>query len=70
MTSYFKEGSKINFNGIRGTVIKVTETYRKNVIVVKISEFPKHYKHNGKRPETIGLFELPNGSLEFMNIID
>ena len=42
MASYYKEGSKITYNGIRGSVIKITETYRKNVLVVKVTELPKN----------------------------
>lgn len=68
MPSFYKEGSKIQFEGYKGTVIKVTETYRKNVIVMKISEHPKHRRD--KRYVTMGLFEYPNGMLEFMNFID
>lgn len=68
MPSFYKEGSKIQFEGYKGTVIKVTETYRKNVIVMKISEHPKHRRD--KSHVTMGLFEYPNGMLEFMNFID
>lgn len=67
--SFFKEGSKIQFDGFRGTVIKITETYRKNVLVVKVSQFPKHMK-NTSHISAIGLFEYPDGKLEFMNYID
>ncbi len=66
MVSFFFEGSKISFNGIKGTVIAITETYRKNVLVVKVTEIPKGYG----RVTTIGLFEYPDGRLEFMNVID
>lgn len=66
MASFFSEGSKISFNGIKGTVIGITETYRKNVLVIKVSEVPRGYGRVG----TIGLFEYPDGRLEFMNVID
>jgi len=70
MASFFKEGSKLNFNGFKGSVIKITETYRKNVIVLKVSERPKSGPYANRSIATIGLFEYPDGRLEFMNIID
>ena len=66
MASFFSEGSRISFNGIRGEVIRITETYRKNVLVVKVSEAPRSFGNCA----TIGLFEYPDGRLEFMNVID
>lgn len=69
----FAEGSKISFNGIRGTVMKITETYRKNVLVVKVhstSNVPYHLYRKIKGVETLGLFELPGGRLEFMCVIE
>jgi hypothetical protein len=68
MASYYKEGSKIQFEGYKGEVIKITETYRKNVLVVKITTFPK-YRKNGDT-NTLGLFEYPDGKLEFMAFLD
>lgn len=70
MASYFTEGSKLSFNGFKGTIIKITETYRKNVIVLKVSEFPKKNPFPGQRVEAIGIFEYPDGTLEFMSIVD
>jgi hypothetical protein len=70
MASYFKEGSRLSFNGYKGTVIKITETYRKNVLVLKVSEYPKKNPFPGRKVETIGLFEYPDGKLEFMAVID
>ena len=70
MASYFKEGSKLNFNGFKGTIIKITETYRKNVLVLKVTEQPKHKSLPNRKIETIGIFEYPDGTLEFMAIID
>lgn len=69
MASFFKEGSKLSFNGYKGTIIKITETYRKNVLVVKLSEQPKN-KRFYEKVETIGIFEYPDGTLEFMSVID
>lgn len=69
MASFFREGGRISFNGFKGTIIKITETYRKNVIVIKVSEFPKNYRHS-KNVTSIGIFEYPDGTLEFMSIID
>ena len=67
MPSFFKEGSKISFEGIKGNIIKITETYRKNVLVVKVTEAPKYL---GYGVTTVGLFEYPDGKLEFMSVID
>lgn len=66
MASFFSIGSKVSFNGIRGEILAITETYRKNVLVVKVSHAPKHMCGAA----TIGLFEYPDGTLEFMNVID
>lgn len=68
MASFYKEGSKIQFEGYKGEVIKITETYRKNVLVIKITEFPR--ARNSKQTSTLGLFEYPDGRLEFMSFID
>jgi hypothetical protein len=66
MASFFYIGSKISFNGIRGEVLAITETYRKNVLVVKVSDAPKYLGCCA----TVGLFEYPDGTLEFMTVID
>jgi hypothetical protein len=70
MASFFKEGDKLSFEGFKGNIIKITETYRKNVIVLKVTELSRHKSFIGKKIETIGLFEYPDGTLEFMSIID
>lgn len=70
MASFFKEGGRLTFNGFKGTIVKITETYRKNVIVLKVSEMPKDNRYKGLKIETIGIFEYPDGNLEFMAIID
>jgi hypothetical protein len=70
MASFFKEGGRLSFQGFKGTIIKITETYRKNVIVLKISEFPKQNPFPGQKVDTIGIFEYPDGTLTFMSIID
>ena len=67
MASYFTEGSKLSFEGYKGTIIKITETYRKNVIVLRVTDRPKK---SNRKIETIGIFEYPDGRLEFMAIID
>ena len=69
MASFFREGGRISFKGFKGTITQITETYRKNVLVVKISEFPKHYR-DSKSIAFIGLFEYPDGTIEFMAVID
>jgi hypothetical protein len=68
MASFYKEGSKVQFEGYRGEVIMITETYRKNVLVIKITEFPRTKHVN--QTSTLGLFEYPDGRLEFMSFID
>lgn len=68
--SFYVEGSKLVYNGFKGTVIKITETYRKNVLVVKVSELPRSKYYLNKNIDTIGLFEYPDGTLEFMSIIE
>jgi len=70
MASFFREGSRMSFNGFKGTIIKITETYRKNVIVIKVDEFPARNPFPGRTIESIGIFEYPDGTLEFMSIID
>lgn len=70
MASFFKEGNKLNFNGFKGTIIKITETYRKNVIVLKVTQFPRNNPFPNRKVEAIGIFEYPDGTLEFMSIID
>ena len=70
MASFFKEGNKLTFNGFKGTIIKITETYRKNVLVIKVSEFPKKNPYTNGNVETIGIFEYPDGTLEFMSVIE
>lgn len=70
MASYFKEGSRLSFDGFKGTIVKITETYRKNVIVLQVSEQPKRRSLPNRKIETIGIFEYPDGRLEFMSIID
>lgn len=68
--SFFKEGSKVHFKGMKGTVIKITETYRKNVLVVKVNEISKKNSLPFRYAKTVGLFEYPDGTIEFMNVID
>ena len=70
MASFFKEGSRFSFNGIKGNIIKITETYRKNVLVVKITELPKEVPFDRYGVTTVGFFEYPDGKIEFMSVID
>jgi ribosomal protein L19 len=70
MASFFKEGNKLTFNGFKGTIIKITETYRKNVLVLKVTESPKKNPYTHGKVDTIGIFEYPDGTLEFMSVID
>lgn len=70
MASFFREGHKLSFNGFKGTIIKITETYRKNVLVLKVDHVPKDSPYYGQKVEAIGIFEYPDGKLEFMSVID
>jgi hypothetical protein len=70
MASFFTEGSRLTFNGFKGTIIKITETYRKNVIVLKLTDVPKNNPYTHDNVEMIGIFEYPDGRLEFMSVID
>lgn len=69
MASFYTVGSKVQFDGYKGVVLTITETYRKNVLVVKLTEFPKYRKHK-KTSTTLGLFEYPDGRLEFMAFLE
>lgn len=70
MKSFYTEGNKITFKGIRGTITKITETYRKNVIVVKVQHVPPYLKNEYRGVNSIGLFEHPDGKLEYMTVVD
>jgi hypothetical protein len=70
MASFFREGQKLNFNGFRGDIIRITETYRKNVIVIRVTQRPHPDPFPGRKVEAIGIFEYPDGTLEFMSVID
>jgi hypothetical protein len=70
MASFFREGQRLTFEGFKGDIIKITETYRKNVIVLRVTELPKHKSFQGRKIESIGIFEYPDGTLKFMSIID
>lgn len=70
MSSFYKEGTKLNFEGIKGVIVKITETFKKNVLVVKVIEKPNKGPYRYIRSETIGIFEYPDGRLEFMSEID
>lgn len=70
MASFFREGTRLTFNGFKGTIIKITETYRKNVIVLKVEDLPPKNPFPGRKVEAIGIFEYPDGTLEFMSVID
>ncbi len=70
MASFFSEGDKLTFNGFKGVIIKITETYRKNVLVLKVTESPKKHPYSHGKINTLGIFEYPDGRLEFMTVID
>lgn len=70
MASFFREGSKLSFQGFKGTITQITETYRKNVLVLKVSELPKDRKWQNRQIHSIGIFEYPDGTLEFMTVIE
>lgn len=70
MKSFYSEGNKLTFKGIRGTITQITETYRKNVLVVKVEHVPHYLKSEFRGVNSIGLFEYPDGKLEFMVVVD
>ena len=71
MSSFFREGDKFSHHGIRGSIFKITETYRKNVLVIKVSELPKKNPFFiEKNVEMVGFFEYPDGTIEFMSLIE
>ena len=74
MKTLYKEGDKISYQGFKGHITQIAETYRKNVLIVKVTETPKHTNNLNKNHvrigTSIGLFEMPDGTLEFMNIIE
>ena len=70
MTSFYAIGNKLTFNGMRGTITQITETYRKNVLVVKLEHVPHHLRKEFRGANSIGLFEYPDGRLEFMVVVD
>ena len=67
MTSFYHDGDNISYEGFRGTITKITETYRKNVLVVKVTKYPRNFI---VAPILIGLFEYPDGKLEFSHVIE
>jgi hypothetical protein len=70
MASFYSDGQQIIFKGFKGRIISITETYRKNVLVLKITEQPAKSPYTNGKVSTIGLFEYPDGKLEFMSVID
>ena len=70
MASFFREGNRLSFQGFKGTIVKITETYRKNVLVLKIDEWPVKNPYTDQIAEMIGIFEYPDGTLEFMTVIE
>lgn len=70
MASFYREGQKLSFDGFRGVIIKITETYRKNVLVLKVDTLPNKREYKNRHDiKTIGIFEYPDGKLEFMSVI-
>lgn len=69
MASFYREGSTISFDGYKGVIVQITETYRKNVLVLKVSEQPVD-RYRLRPVERIGIFEYPDGRLEFMSVIE
>ncbi len=71
MPSFFREGNTLSFQGYKGTIVQITETYRKNVLVLKVTTQPPRVRGKYQPPaNTIGIFEYPDGTLEFMTVID
>jgi len=64
--SNFSEGQKISFKGFKGNIVKITETYKKNVLVVKVTLWPKEYEKDYPKITALSIFEYPTGDLELM----
>jgi hypothetical protein len=67
MGSMYRNGNRITFKGFKGIIVSIMETYRKNVIVIKVESQPKGYPKNKAPIAVIRLFEYPDGKLELMN---
>lgn len=59
-----KEGQTIRYNGYSGKIYRITETYRKNILSVKVTK-QANIKNLPVLKEMF-LFQYPDGSLELM----
>jgi RNase P/RNase MRP subunit p29 len=63
----YKEGQEIIYEGYTGRVYRVTETYRKNVISMKVTKQSR--KKDAPRLKEIFLFQYKDGKLEPMRVV-
>ena len=69
MKSKYKVGNQVSADGFRGTVINIKETYRKNVLVVKVQSKSNRRQFKKTEIDTISILEYPDGKLSFMTVI-
>lgn len=62
-----KSGDTLNYEGYTGQVYRVVETYRKNVVSVRITKQSR--KRDAMNLKELILFQYPDGSLEPMKVV-
>ncbi len=67
MTTFYKEGDKLVFNGFTCKILHITETYRKNVLSVQVLSHPRDFPKDQAKYASFRLFETRDGTLELMN---
>lgn len=68
MKSRYRVGSRVSAGGFQGTVVNIKETYRKNVLVVRVKVKSNRKIYKNQVTDFVGLLEDKDG-LRFMNII-
>ena len=63
----YEAGQTITYDGYTGRIYRVTETYRKNVISIKITKQSR--KKDAHPLKELFLFQYPNGTLEPMKVV-
>ena len=63
----YKSGQTITYEGYTGQIYRVVETYRKNVISIKITKQSR--KKDLPELKELFLFQFPDGSLEPMKTV-
>lgn len=70
MKSKYRVGSRVSVDGFKGTIINIKETYKRNVIVVKVSKKSNRNKFKKSSVNTISLLEDEHGILQFMTVVE